>query len=506
MMSLLHWMIITGFLFSCWLPKVKNVNILVIPMPHHSTAAESNAVAQELAKRGHRLTFYLPSDFDSKKSVPNLPIIRYGKNVSTTMLSFVKKLNDEVYSNKIDLFSKLKMFRYTICGQIIDPEAFKKLQEEKFDFAIVTFLFIMKCTYLVPYNLKIPYASISTAMTELEIGHPVAASFTPFLLSNYGTEMSFTERVINLFFHFASTIMVRHVFPVYDVSSAVPKISYIEAEDLPKKSEIFLENSDFILNFPKPTMPNFVQVGGLTTKAPLPLPAKIKKFFDEAPNGVIVMSFGSVFKPNEHTKKLFMSVFSKLEQRVFWKNDDKKQVGNIWMHSWLPQNDALAHPNTKMIIYHCGNNGMFESLYNAVPLLCLPHTVDQLSNAKKLAHFNIGKFLEVTSLSEEIVLNAIKDILSNPTYRENIKHLSSIFHSRPEKPAERAASSVEYVLKYGSKHLRSNQNKLSPFQLLNGDIWFFIFAVVTVVFIIVCFLIRKCLHFICMKKSKEKTN
>lgn len=500
------WRIIISLLFFCLISEVKSAKILVVSLPHYSVVAESNAIAVELVKRGHSVTFYLPSDFDNTKAVPDLPIIRYGTNMTAMFLSMAKKINDDVYADGANVYFTMRNMRIDFCNQINDVKALKKLKDEKFDYAIVNLLFFMKCIYLIPHNLNIPYASVSTAITELEIGHPAAPSFIPFILSHYGTEMSFFERVVNLFYHLGPTIMLHYLFPSYDVSKTVPKISYNEAEDLPKKSEIFLENSDFVLNFPKPTMPNFIQVGGLTTKAPKPLPTEIKKFFDDAPDGVIVMSFGSIFKPNKRTKELFISVFSKLKQRVFWKNDDAKIVNNIWMQPWLPQNDALAHPNTKLVIYHCGNNGMFESLYNAVPLLCLPHTADQLSNAKKLDHFHIGRSLSVALLTEEMILEAIQDLLTDSTYAGNITHLSRIFHSRPETPAERAASWLEYVFKFGGGHLRSNQNKLSPFQLLMGDVWCFIFTVIVLGIYVAIYSIRKCLGFICKKKNKEKMN
>lgn len=506
MVTSLPWMAIVGFLFCFQIHKVKSANILAIPVPHYSTVAEIHSVAQELFKRGHNVTFYLPTDYDTRKSITKLPIITYGKNATAIMSSIINQFNDEVFHRKINIVSKMGNMRKMSCLQVNDAEAFKKLQAEKFDFAIVNFAIFMKCLYLIPYNLKIPYASVSTAMIQLEIGHPVSTNFVPFILLPYGTEMSFSQRVHNFLYHFISTILLRHVFSPYDISSAVPKLSFPEAEDLPKMSEIFLENSDFVLDFPKPTMPNFIQVGGLTTKSPNPLPEEIKRFFDEAPHGVIVMSFGSFFKPNTRTKNLFLSLFPKLKQRVFWKNDDEKRIKNIWMQSWLPQNDALGHPNTKLIIYHCGNNGMFESLYNAVPLLCLPLAGDQLCNAKKLDHFHIGRALEITTLTEEIVLNTIRDLLEDPSYKKNISHLSKIFHSRPETPSKRAASSVEYILKYGSQHLRSNQNKLSAFQLLMGDVWLFIFAIITVVLLGIVFLFRKCLQFLCKKKNKEKIN
>lgn len=85
------WRIIISLLYFCLISEVKSAKILVVSLPHYSVVAESNAIAVELVKRGHSVTFYLPSDFDNTKAVPDLPIIRYGTNMTAMFLSMAKK-------------------------------------------------------------------------------------------------------------------------------------------------------------------------------------------------------------------------------------------------------------------------------------------------------------------------------------------------------------------------------------------------------------------------------
>ena len=124
-------------------------------------------------------------------------------------------------------------------------------------------------------------------------------------------------------------------------------------------------------------------------------------------------------------------------------------------------------------------------------------------NSRKLNYLKIGRFLEIAQLTTESLQEAITDILTNPIYTSNIKHLSKIFRSRSEIPAERAASALEHVIKFGGKHLRLNQVDLSELQLLAVDVWLAIFVLLLVFIILVIFIFSICKRLV-GKKSKVK--
>jgi UDP:flavonoid glycosyltransferase YjiC (YdhE family) len=54
--------------------------------------------------------------------------------------------------------------------------------------------------------------------------------------------------------------------------------------------------------------------------------------------------------------------------------DDVKQFtpANVHLKKWIPQNDLLGHKNTKAFITHAGNNGRYEGVYHAVPMVAMP--------------------------------------------------------------------------------------------------------------------------------------
>ena len=58
-----------------------------------------------------------------------------------------------------------------------------------------------------------------------------------------------------------------------------------------------------------------------------------------------------------------------------------------------------------------------------------------------------------------------------------MRKLSVMFHDRAESPAERAASAVEHVLKYGSQHMTPPTSQLTMIQYSYADVWFVIYGI-----------------------------
>lgn len=140
----------------------------------------------------------------------------------------------------------------------------------------------------------------------------------------------------------------------------------------------------------RPTVPQSIEIGGIQVKEQAdPLPKELAKFLDKADEGAIFFSLGTnvntnTFRPD--TVDILYKVLSKLPQRVIWKWEDLKNkpgnASNIFFGNWLPQDDILAHPNTKLFITHAGKGGVAEAQYHGVPMVALPIFGDQQGNAE----------------------------------------------------------------------------------------------------------------------------
>ena len=71
-----------------------------------------------------------------------------------------------------------------------------------------------------------------------------------------------------------------------------------------------------------------------------------------------------------------------------------------------------GHPNTRLMIYQCGVNGVFEAVYHGVPIICLPVFFDQFDMAQRVASKGIGLRLDLPTLTSQQLLTAIQTVLT----------------------------------------------------------------------------------------------
>ena len=120
---------------------------------------------------------------------------------------------------------------------------------------------------------------------------------------------------------------------------------------------------------------------------------------------------------SNQTMKIILNVFSKLEQRVIIKWGSSKlqnKPDNVFISSWLPQDDILAHPNVKLFISHCGIGSVVEAKYHGVPIIATPLIGDQFGNARKVVNEGWGKVVDLKFTSEEELMSVILEVLGNP--------------------------------------------------------------------------------------------
>lgn len=69
------------------------------------------------------------------------------------------------------------------------------------------------------------------------------------------------------------------------------------------------------------------------------------------------------------------------DYHIVWKIDmtkvELKMPANVFVRSWLPQNDILADDRTKLFISHAGGLSTQEATWYGKPVLALPVMIDQ---------------------------------------------------------------------------------------------------------------------------------
>jgi UDP:flavonoid glycosyltransferase YjiC (YdhE family) len=156
-----------------------------------------------------------------------------------------------------------------------------------------------------------------------------------------------------------------------------------------------------------------------------PLPEELESFVNgSGDDGFIIVSFGSILKNADvpdGIRRLFLSTFARLTQRVIFKWEDDSKIKdddyippNVKLMSWMPQVDLLGHPKIHLFITHCGLNSKQEAVYNGVPFIALPVFADQPINAQKAHDDGYAIRLDWDNLTEEILFDANQRILFDP--------------------------------------------------------------------------------------------
>ncbi|XP_003265728.1 UDP-glucuronosyltransferase 2B10 isoform X2 [Nomascus leucogenys] len=272
-----------------------------------------------------------------------------------------------------------------------------------------------------------------------------------------------------------------------------------------RKADIWLMRNSWNFKFPHPFLPNVDFVGGLHCKPAKPLPKEMEEFVQSSgENGVVVFSLGSmVSNMTAERANVIATALAQIPQKVLWRFDGNKPDAlglNTRLYRWIPQNDLLGHPKTRAFITHGGANGIYEAIYHGIPMVGIPLFWDQPGNIAHMKAKGAAVKLDFHTMSSTDLLNALKTVINDPSYKENIMKLSRIQHDQPVKPLDRAVFWIEFVMRHkGAKHLRVAAHDLTWFQYHSLDVIGFLLACVATVL----FIITKCCLF-CFWKFARK--
>ncbi|XP_054975842.1 UDP-glucuronosyltransferase 1A9-like [Sorex araneus] len=256
--------------------------LLVLPLDGSQWFTMSSVVEQ-LVQRGHELVVVMPEvSWHLKKSfnftaktyfVPytledldrefKVFADAYWKIRELGILSFLNsspsKLFDYSFSHCKSMFDNRKLVRY--------------LEETSFDAVFLDPSDM--CGLIIAKYLSLP----SVVFTRGAFCHyqdegtqcPSPLSYVPRKLSALSDTMTFPERVRNLLVHVQEHLFCPNFLKTaVDVASGIFQTT-ITPYDLYSQVSIWLIRTDFVLDYPKPVMPNMVFIGGISCHAGKPL-------------------------------------------------------------------------------------------------------------------------------------------------------------------------------------------------------------------------------------------
>ncbi|KAK0156489.1 UDP-glucuronosyltransferase 2A2 [Merluccius polli] len=519
-----------GLLLAALLCSVGRVNggkVLVVPVDG-SHWINMKVLVEELHSRGHNITVLRPSDaWYIKVDSPHYHVVTvnwptgFNKEefgLFTSRIISLRRAGASLwYRMSVELeilfgFHRFHVMTVAMMEHIFeDRELMQSFQEAGYDLVLTDPA--TGSGVLLARRLGLPLV-LNVRWTIQGEGHgaiaPGPLSYVPIPGVELTDKMSFTQRVENILHYLFTQLQIAYIMdPTY--GPMVQRYFGVHYMELIQAADIWLMRTDFTLEFPRPTMPNIVYMAGFQCKPSKPLTPDLEAFVQSAgEHGVIIMTLGTLVGglPEELTEEI-AAAFAQLPQKVVWKYTGKRPStlgNNTLLLDWLPQNDLLGHPNTRLFVAHGGTNGIQEAIYHGVPLVGLPLMFDQMDNFSRVKARGVANVLDLATVNKDSFLSALKEVLHQPSYRDKMQRLSALHRDQPIKPLERAMFWIEFVMRHkGAPHLRTDSYKMSTVQYYCIDVALVLLALLLLFLLIsvstLKFLWRKV---VCRRKAKHE--
>ena len=377
------------------------------------------------------------------------------------------------------------------------------IQSEHYDLLFTDF--INNCGRIVSDYLNIPTIAYSPAgfMSDAAL-FPDLPSFLPAspMSRLEPGQMTYLERIKNTVEYVAMNIFwfpqwlgkFQSLREKYQMNASLDiRMSYLRT--------LVLVRSDFVLDYPRPVMPNVVTIEGVFSDDPKPLPHDIATFVDGAgSDGIIVVCFGTMIGHlDKKRNEMYARVLAKFPHRVVWRVTGKRPASlgnNTLAVDWMPQNDLLRHASTRLFVSHCGLSSTMEAAYNAVPVVAMPICTDGFRNALKLTSAGMAFPLDFKTLTEDSLESAIWEVLNDTRYKRNASRVAALLSDTLVPPRDKFLYYVGYVIRHGGvAHWQADVlHTMNNWQLFNYDI-----AVLGLVVLIAAFFISGGAFWLCAK-------
>ncbi|XP_076461779.1 2-hydroxyacylsphingosine 1-beta-galactosyltransferase-like [Babylonia areolata] len=483
--------------------------VLLMPFPTPSRTILHLEVARSLMSRGHDVTLVL-CDWIVHKGVTNttgMSVIDYHTTMNFEE-AFVNDLLRQFFAGDV---RGTPLERYhAFYDEILSNES---LLQEMRPVGADLFVFdddlaITKMFAVFAYRLGVPFACLDFSFQPFNRRIPFSPAAVPAYLSDFGDRMTLLERLQNTWTFLrdqAGTPLFLHDA----VARYAPEKEYLPLDRLVAQAEVWLIESDPIMQFPYPTLPNVKHVGGIMASPPSqPLVPRFKSFMDGAGEaGVLVVSFGSMVLnlPSSVTDTL-MTAFLRLSPMrvVFRANVTSPDPARILTSVWIPQNSLLAHPKCRVFVGHGGMSGHYQALYHAVPVLDLPLLYDQVQNAKAVHRKGFGLYLHIREMTADDMVRAVTELTHNPSYRATISRASRLYRELYGVPRETASYWLDHVMTYGGHYMRSSGQEMPLYQFLLVDVLLIVGLGLVVLVALKCACACWVYRVVCKRKRKQK--
>ncbi|XP_049281307.1 UDP-glucosyltransferase 2-like isoform X1 [Anopheles funestus] len=434
----------------------------LFPHPGLSHFKVFHPIMRGLANNGHHVT--VVSYFPDPNPVSNYHDLRFeGQEILTDAFSLEAFTGRNFFDNFKE-FYELVAWGMSSCEAALNSSAIDEILEshrkDPFDLVVMEF-FATDCMAGINWLLQVPLVGLSSCALMPwhydRVGLPDTPSYIPSEFSMFSEEMSFLERVEN----WLVTRLVKHLYRIVQINDNMllkakfPNSAIPDVREIVSNTSLILVNQHYTLSGARPLIPSVIEIGGVHIQSTKPLPTELQQIMNDAPNGVIVVSFGSVLKAATLPAKkrtAMIKAFQHFNQRVVWKWEEpmENQPAHVFTQKWLPQKDVLCHKNVRLFVSHGGLLGVSEAVHCGVPVVIMPIYGDQFLNAAALVNRGVGVRMAYEHVHNvTYIVDCIRKGL-NDKKKLNAQALAKAFNNRAQQPLDLARRSIINVIQNGA--------------------------------------------------------
>jgi glucuronosyltransferase len=499
----------------------RSLNVLLIHSMFPSHYFPLMSLGAELVSRGHNVSILGPT-LEGYEQLPKLARangLSYIESVYLPRSEYDRfrmyAKNDGNSSTLWTMFNLLKFMYDSINEDRVNYmiEARKKMDQlngSDFDFVVAE---NAACHNLYYAHKKWKTSKVMLVDTLIGINAKYTIPWSyPYLFSPYSDNMTFKQRLIN-------TV----VFAPVDLLMRKTLLNYAPEEQLKPLVDMIdffmgvpvLHNTVIGMEYPRTILPLEHFVGPMFLPKSNPLSDELEDFLGNNINNqsIIYISMGTTGEITRDVAISFLELSK--DHKLVWSMRQSNQgilegidvnKENVYISSWISQYTFLQHPSVILAILHCGLNGIQESLYNAIPVLCVPYGADQYDLAHRLVHWKTGSYIYPDDITSDKITSVVNTMLSDEDYKRNAYKMSRLF--KVSGGVKKGADLVEFYADIDYTYAVPSFIKYqwSFVEFYNLDVWFVILALMVLAVLSCKFLCNKCCFSCCCRSNRKIKN
>ena len=495
----------------------KRLSILMVTGYFPGHLYPITALGEELVKRGHNVTL-CATVMEGSDLLPHLPH-SYGINFISAGPDNLTQADYEKMVRSFQNFSISQISEFISTSHWSMIKIRSKIDQigvDQYDFIISDFSVNPVGVYYAKLGKKV--MMFAPLLIQLDATIPEWPS--PAASSSLSDNLTFVSRAGNMLSSLLMRAFQTHIF------CGVNKLDK-EFKQVLKDVNIydyigihipFILATAFGLEYPKTRYPLTEYVGPLMMSSFPSLEDKLVEWLNNKPNkSVIYIGMGATGFVTTPMAQVIINGVLATDFSAVWALPMSDQAvlegvdidtDRFFISKWIPRQTLFKHPTLVMNILHCAMNSVQESLYNGLPMVCVPHSFDHFDVATRVASAQVGiplySIIDSRVFTSDYVTNVIETITGNNRYSEEANKLRKIFQFAGG--ARRTSDLVEFYAEVGYDHLIPAYAKYewSWVQYYNLDVYSLL-SLLTFLLIYSAYRLIKCCYKCCCSSTSTKT-